>query len=218
MAQVAVIGLGRFGFHVARHAFLQGHQVLAISNDAASVQAIKDHCHRAVVVDATDRERLEALGVAESDVVVVSLGERIDASALIVLHLREMGAKRIIAKAGTPEHGRLLSLIGAHEIVYPEREVAERLARRLHDRNLTRFIPLGPDHAIEEIRLPDDFVGRSLAELRMENEYGVRVLAVLDSTCTKVVIDPDPKAPLEAGGRLFVLGTNHNLRALPGAG
>lgn len=216
MAQVAVIGLGRFGFHVARHAFLQGHQVLAVSNDADSVQEIKDHCHRAVVVDATDRERLEALGCADCDVVVVSLGERIDASAMIVLHLREMGARRIIAKAGTPEHGRLLALIGAHEIVYPEREVAERLARRLHDRNLTRFIPLGPDHAIEEILLPEAFVGRSLDGIRLHDEFRVRVLAVLEPT-GRIVIDPDRAAPLVAGSRLYVIGRNEDLRHLPGA-
>jgi len=215
VAQVAVIGLGRFGFHVARHAFLEGHQVLAVSNDAASVQEIKDHAHRAVVMDATDRERLEALGLAEFDVVVVSLGERIDASAVIVLHLREMGARRIVAKANTPEHGRLLELIGAHEIVYPERAVAERLARRLHDRNLADYIPLGPDYAIEEIAVPDALAGRSLAALRVRDDYGVHVLAVLDPVSGRVEIDPDPQAPLARGGHLFVLGRNHDLRRLP---
>lgn len=213
MAQVAVIGLGRFGFHVARQSFLQGHQVLAISNDAASVQAIKDHCHRAVVVDATDRERLEALGLAEFDVVVVSLGERIDASALIVLHLREMGVRRILAKAGTSEHGRLLALIGAHEVVYPEREAAERLARRLHDPDLTRFIPLGAEHAIEEIAMPASFFGHSLAELRLEKNYGVRVLALLEPA-GRVVLDPDADTTLGPGTRLCVVGTHADLRRL----
>jgi trk system potassium uptake protein TrkA len=217
VAHVAVIGLGRFGFHVARHAFLEGHEVLAVSNDPQSVQAIKEHSHRAVVVDATDRERLEALGLAEFDVVVVSLGERIDASAIIVLHLREMGARRIIAKANTPEHGRLLELIGAHEIVFPERAMAERLARRLHDRNLADFIPLGTEHALEEIAVPEEFAGRTLAELELPSTYDVQVLAVLGGDKPGVTVNPDPEAPLQRGGRLLVLGRNADLRRLPGA-
>jgi trk system potassium uptake protein TrkA len=217
VAQVAVIGLGRFGFHVAWHAYLEGHQVLAVSNDPQSVQAIKDHAHRAVVVDATDRERLEALGLAEFDVVVVSLGERIDASSIIVLHLREMGARRIIAKANTPEHGRLLELIGAHEIVFPERAMAERLARRLHDRNLADYIPLGPEHAIEEIDVPEPFAGRTLAELKLRNTYEVQVLAVIREGAGEFQVNPDPQAPLERGSRLLVLGRNADLRRLPGA-
>lgn len=217
MAQVAVIGLGRFGFHVARHAFLEGHQVLAISNDPHSVQEIKDSCDRAVVVDATDRERLEALGLADFDVVVVSLGERVDASAIIVLHLREMKVRRIIAKAGAREHGRLLELIGAHEVVYPEREMAQRLARRLRDRNLVDFVPLGGNHGIEEIELPAEWAGRTLADLRLRNVYGIQVLARVEPRTGNVVVNPDPGIPLAAGDRLVVLGTNADLARLPAA-
>lgn len=190
--------------------------MLAISNDPQSVQEIKDHCHRAVVLDATDRERLETLGLADFDVVVVSLGERIDASAMIVLHLREMGARRIVCKANTPEHGRLLSLIGAHEIVYPERAMAERLARRLHDRNLADYIPLGPEHAIEEVLVPAEFAGRSLAELQLRGTWGVQVLAVVGPD-GRVTVNPDPAAPLATESRLLVLGRNADLRRLPGA-
>ena len=218
MAQVAVIGLGRFGFHVARHAFLEGHQVLAISNDPEGVQQIRDHAHRALVLDATDRERLEALGLEDFDVVVVSLGERIDASSIILLHLREMGVRRIIAKANTPEHGRLLELIGADEIVFPERAAAERLARRLHNRNLVSFIPLGDEHAIEELVIPEAMSGRTLAELALEPSFAVQVLGLLDRASGRMSLRPDPKLPLAAGDRLFVLGRNADLRRLPGAG
>jgi trk system potassium uptake protein TrkA len=217
VAHVAVIGLGRFGFHVARNAFLEGHRVLALSNDPESVQEIKDFCDRAVVVDATDRERLEALGLSDFDVVVVSLGERVDASAIIVLHLREMKARRIIAKAGSSEHGRLLELIGAHEVVYPEREMAQRLARRLRDRNLVDFVPLGTNHGIEEIELPADWARRTLAELRLRNVYGIQVLARVEPLTGNVVVNPEPDIPLAVGDRLVVLGNNSDLRKLPAA-
>lgn len=217
MAQVAVIGLGRFGAHVARHAFLEGHQVLAVSNDPESVQEIKDSSHRAVVLDATDRDRLEALGLREFDVVVVSLGEKVDASAIIVLHLREMGVRRIIAKAGAREHGRLLELIGAHEVIYPEREVAQRLARRLRDRNLVDFVPLGINHGIEEIAVPSEWAGRGLSELELRSAHGVQVLAKVDGPTGNVTVNPDPAAPLRDSDRLLVLGTNADLKKLPAA-
>lgn len=218
MAQVAVIGLGRFGFHVARQAFLEGHQVLAISNDPEGVQQVRDHAHRAVVLDATDRERLEALGLQDFDVVVVSVGERIDASAIILLHLREMGVRRIVAKANTAEHGRLLELIGADEVVFPERAQAERLARRLHNRNLASFIPLGAEHAIEELVVPEEMTGRTLAELALERGYDIQVLARLDGANGKMALRPDPNLPLARGDRLLVLGRNADLRRLPGTG
>lgn len=169
------------------------------------------------MLDATDRERLEALGLADFDVVVVSLGERVDASAIIVLHLREMKVRRIIAKAGASEHGRLLELIGAHEVVYPEREMAKRLARRLRDRNLVDFVPLGSNHGIEEIELPSEWAGRTLAELRLRNVRGVQVLARVEPLSGNVVVNPDPDIPLAAGDRLVVLGDNVALARLPPA-
>ena len=131
MAQVAVIGLGLFGLHVARQLHLAGHEVLAIDSDAANVQQIRDFSSRAVVLDAREKERLDALGIRDFDVVVVSLGERIDASVLVTLHLKELGVKRLIAKAGSEDHGKLLELIGVDEVVFPEREAATRLAHRI---------------------------------------------------------------------------------------
>ena len=131
MANVAVIGLGKFGFHVAKQLDRLGHDVLAIDIDPANVQRIKDFSSRAVVLDALDKERLDALGITDFETVVVSLGERIDASALITLHLKEIGIKHVVAKAGSEDHAKLLKLIGADEIIQPECEVAEMLARRI---------------------------------------------------------------------------------------
>lgn len=214
MAQIAVIGLGRFGFHVARQSFLEGHEVLAIGIEAEAVQAMREHSSRAVCLDATERDKLEALGLRDFDVVVVSVGERVDASAIIVLHLRELGVKRIIAKAGSPEHGRLLRLIGAHEVLFPEREVAERLARRLRHQNLLDFVPLGDDHAIENVAAPPALVGRTLRESDLRRRLGVQVLAVITSETGKTEVNPSPDRPIAAGDELVVLGTHEVLERL----
>lgn len=214
MAQVAVIGLGRFGFHVARHAFAEGHEVLAISIDPDSVQAIKDESHRAVVLDATDRAGLEALGIEEFDVVVVSLGERIDASAIIVLHLKELGVRRIVAKANTSEHGRLLELIGAHEIVYPEREMAQRLVRRFRERHLLESVPLGANHRIAEIDVAPEWIGKSLEELDLRDRHGVQVLATIDAETERIQAIPASDTRLRAADRLLVLGSDPDLEKL----
>ena len=147
MAQVAVIGLGRFGFHAAKLLHEAGHEVLAIDIEPAVVQRIRDFSSQAMVLDARDKERLRALSIRDFDVVVLSLGERVDASALVALHLKEIGGPRLIAKAGSEDHAKLLELIGVDEIIFPERQAAERLAHRLSNANLLDFIPLGESTA-----------------------------------------------------------------------
>lgn len=214
MAQIVVIGLGRFGSHVARTLHRSGDEVLAIDSDPEQVERIKNDCSRAIVLDARDKERLDALGVADFDVAVVSLGELIDVSALIALRLKELGVPRIVTKAGSEDHGKLLSLIGVEQVVYPEQEAAERLARRLHDPNLMDFIPLGDVYSIEEIATPDDFVGKSLAELRLRNRFGVQVLGIRDALTDRLELNPGPQVQLKPSDALLILGRNDELRRL----
>ena len=215
MARIAVIGLGRFGSHVAREAFEQGHEVLAIGIDAANVQELRDHATRAVVADARDRARLEALRLGEDyDAVVVSLGENVEASALIVLHLRELGARRIIAKAGSNDHGKLLALIGAHEVLFPERESARRLAMRLSARHLVEYLPLGGEHGIEELAAPATFVGRTLAELRLPTTYGAQVVAVRHRPTDRLTVNPGADYVVADDDLLLVLARNTDLQRL----
>jgi trk system potassium uptake protein len=211
MSQIAVIGLGRFGFHVARSLYHAGEEVLAIDRDELQVRRIKDHCTRAVVLDGRDKERLEALGLATFDVAVVSLGEQVEASALVTLHLRELGVRRIYTKAGSEDHGKLLSLIGAHEVLFPEQESAERLARRLHQPNLLDFIPLGEDHSIEEIATPSAYAGQSLEELDLPGKHRVQVLGVRDALSGRIVLNPGAGWRLKPSEALLVLGPNHEL-------
>ena len=214
MSQVAIIGLGRFGFHVAKQLHAAGHDVLAIDISEANVQEVKDFASRAVVLDARDQERLDALGIRDMDVVVVSLGERIDSSALVALHLKEAGVRRIVTKAGSTDHAKLLELIGVDEIVFPEREAAERLAHRLASANVLDHLPLGDDHAIHEIAPPQSFAGRTLEELELRKRFGIQVLGIRDVLAQEVSLNPDPGFRIKESDVLIVLGHNRDLDRL----
>ncbi len=214
MAQVAVIGLGRFGFHVAKQLHQARHDVLAIDVDPHHVQEIRDFSSRAVVLDARDKSRLEALGIRDFDVVVVSLGERVDASALVALHLKELGVRRIITKAGSEDHGKLLELIGVHEVVFPEREAAERLAHRVTSPNVIDYIPLGEDYGIHEIAPPDSFSGKSLKQLNLRNQLGIQVLAVRDALTQDLKVNPAASFVILPSHALIVLSRDKDLARL----
>lgn len=214
MAQVAVIGLGKFGFHVAKHLHEAGHEVLAIDIDVNNVNQIADFSSRAVVLDARDKERLEALGIRDFDVVIVSLGERVDVSALVSLHLRELGVRRLITKAGSDDHRKLLELIGVDQVVFPEREVAEHLARRLSSPNLLEFFTLGDDYSLHEIAPPDSFLGKSLRALDLPNQFGIQVLAVRDALTQDLRFAPGADFVVKESDSLLVLGRNSDLAKL----
>ena len=214
MAQVAVIGLGRFGFHIARRLHLAGHEVLAIDSEAEHVQQIREFSSRAVVLDARDKRRMEALGIRDFDVVVVSLGERVDVSAMVALHLKELGVKRIITKAGSEDHGKLLELIGVHEVVFPEREVAELLAHRITSPNVIDYIPLGEGSGIHEVNPPESFAGKSLAELRLRNRFKIQVLAIRDTRTEEVHVNPGAEVVVQPTDILLVLGRDEDLARL----
>ncbi|MCG6921154.1 MAG: TrkA family potassium uptake protein [Acidobacteriota bacterium] len=214
MAQVAVIGLGRFGFHAASLFHEAGHEVLAIDIDPGRVQRIRDHSTQAVVLDAREVEPLGALSIPDFDAVILSLGTRVDASALVTLHLKDLGVRRLIVKATSADHARLLEKIGASEIVFPERDAAERLVRRLSDVNLIDFIPLGEDHSLRQVTAPRRFLGKSLVELRLRNRFGLQVVGIRHGEKATVRVNPGPETVLQEGDVLFVLGRDGDLDRL----
>ena len=215
-SQIAVIGLGRFGSHTVAALYESGHDVLAIDKDPSAIQQARNNATQAVVVDARDKERLRALGLKDFDTVVMSLGESIEASALVALHLRDIGVKRVIAKAGSVDHARLLEMLGVHEIVFPERQAAERLAQRLRYANLLDYIPLSGNHSIQEITPPTSFVDQTLQELRLRNRFKVQVLAIRDARTDELEVNPVAGYRIRDTDILIVLGENSDLDRLIG--
>ena len=174
----AVIGLGRFGYSVAESLVQKGCEVLAIDLEEAKIQAISDSATFAVQCDATDERALKAVSTQNVDVAVVSIGENIEASILIVQTLSEMGITSIIAKAVTNAHGKILSNLGVTEVIYPERDAAIRLAHRLVSPKVLDYLELAPGYSVEEVAVPDRFSGMSIEETKIRELHNLNIIGI----------------------------------------
>jgi trk system potassium uptake protein TrkA len=209
MGRYAVIGLGKFGATVARSLFERGHEVVAIDRDRGRVQEIRDSSTQAIEANCTDQDTLRALGLQDADAVVVSLGEQMDASILVTLYLRELGLKQIVVKAISEDHGKVLHLIGATEIVHPERDTARRVARGLGLRSIVEYLPLAADSSLVEVHVPATFVGKTLAELEIRKRYQVLVVAIKRGEGLVIATGGDER--LQAGDVLVLVGRDRDL-------
>jgi len=212
MARFAVIGLGKFGAHVARALYERGHEVIGVDNDRERVQDLRDHCTRALATDCTDPQALRELGLEECDAVIVSMGERMDASILVTLYLREIGVRRIVAKAVSFDHGKILGLIGATEVVHPERDTAMRLAVALGSRSILEYLPLGVGFSLVELATPPSFIGRTLGELEIRKQYHIQVVAVKSGD--RLELAPGAGFKIAEGDILLVVGRDTDLDAI----
>lgn len=174
----AVIGLGRFGYNVAETLVKKGCEVLAIDKEEDKIQAISDIATFAVQCDATDERALQAVSTQNVDVAVVSIGENIEASILIVQTLKEMGVKSIIAKAVAPIQGKILTNLGVTEVIYPERDAALRLAHRLVSPKVLEYLELAPGYSIEEMTVPERLAGQSLKEAKIRETHHLNVIGI----------------------------------------
>ncbi|GAA3758008.1 potassium channel family protein [Micromonospora maritima] len=172
---VAVIGLGRFGCHLAGSLARLDHEVLAVDRDPERVQRWSGELDRVVQADATEETVLRQLGMADFSRVVVAIGASVEASVLTVLALTELGVPQIWARATSEKHAKILHSVGAHHVVFPEAETGERVAHLIVSRMLD-FIEFGDDFAIAKVRVPPPLVGRSLRELAPQDRYGVMVV------------------------------------------
>lgn len=214
MALFAVIGLGAFGSNVVKTLYTRGQRVIAVDNNKEVVQAIKDYAHKAVLADATEMETLEALDLGQVDAAVVSLGQKIDSSILVVLHLKELGAQTIYAKALNEDHGKILEKIGATEVIHPEKEVAVRLGRKLAARNVVDYLPFTEGYSIVELAPPREFIGKTLRELRIRNRFGVQVIAVKELIPERVSLVPSPEFVVKDSDILILMGADADLDAM----
>ncbi len=214
MKQFAVIGMSSFGYYLCKNLAEKGHQVMAIDRDQAKVESVRDSVERAVVADAADKETLSKLGVADMDVVIVCLGEHIDASILTTLHLKELGAKEILVKAMTEDHGKVLHMIGANAVVFPERDMAERVAMSLSSSNVLDQISLAAGHSIVELAPPSEFLGKTLGELDLPKKFGVMVLVIKELVPENVVSMPSSTYRIKDSDILVVTGKDSALKKL----
>lgn len=200
MKQFVVIGLGRFGYHLATSLYKLGNQVLAIDNNKSKIENIKDNVTEAVIADAKDMKVLSEFIDKDFDTVIVATATDIEMSVLSVLYLKDLGVKFIIAKAKNDDHGKILKSLGVQEIIYPEKDSAARLAESLNMSNLIAHIPLAPEYSIVELAAPEKFFGKTLNELDLRKKYQVNVIGIKDVLLDDINVNPLPTdvIPVEA--------------------
>jgi len=202
----AVIGLGNFGSTVAGELKDLKCRVTAVDNDKATVQALVEKVDLAVLGDATDVRFLGNLEVDQFDCCIVSTGEDSHASILIVLHLRELGAKKIVVKANTHDHAKILQRVGATDTVIPEEQMAVRVAHSLAESNLIDYLPLTTDFCVAELAPPEKFVDQSLKDLRLPAKHAVQVIATKDRNTGEFNFVPGGDYRIKGGDLLVILG------------
>ena len=214
MRKIAVVGMSSFGFFLCRALTDRKLSVMAIDSNEARIDDVKPFVEKAIIADATDKEVLENLGIAEADVVVVSLGERIDASILVTYYLRELGVKEIYAKAISEDHGKILNVIGASEVIFPEKDMAERLANRLERSSILEYFEIAEGYSIIEWAPPESFVNKTLAELDLTNKYNVQVIMVKEVVPERVTVVPRATQLIKDSDGLVLLGRDEDLERL----
>jgi trk system potassium uptake protein TrkA len=205
--------MSSFGSFLARALSREGLEVMAVDLDGEKIEKIKEEVHKAVIADGTDKAVLSRLGLTDMDGVVVSLGE-MESSILATLHLKELKIRRIIVKALSEEHGRILEMVGATSVVFPEKDIAERLARTLSHENVLDYIPLIEGYSITEIAAPVSFIGKSLAELNLRAQYGVMVVVVKEMVPYKLVPVPHGNYVIKDSDVLVLMGADKDLKRL----
>lgn len=176
--QFIVVGLGRFGTAIAETLCQDGAEVLGVDRRMDVVEDLRDTLTHTVQMDAMDRDALSALGIPDFDVAFVTMGSDIRASGTIVMSLKELGAKQVIAKAQDEFHGRMLEKLGADRVLFPERDMGRRVAHNLVSGDIIDFLELSNEYSMAEIRPKPEWVGKTLMELNMRSKLGINVVAI----------------------------------------
>jgi trk system potassium uptake protein TrkA len=203
--QFAVIGLGRFGGSLIKELVAMGHEVLAIDTDEEKIEDYVDIATHAVQADSTDEAVLRKLGITNFDVVVVSIGNNLQANILTAITLKEIGVKKVIAKARTALHGKVLEKIGTDMVIYPERDMAIKLAHSFVH-NIMNQIDLSSEYSIVEILAPAEFVNKSLRQMDLRTKKNIAVIAIKHDE--EISLPPDPDQIIKARDILVIAGEN----------
>lgn len=211
MKQVCVIGLGQFGTHLARKLVHYGCEVLAVDQDDARIEPVRDDVHRAVIGDARSQAMLESVISDSLDEAFISMGDHIESSILCALNLRKLGVKRIVSTAVNDDHAAILTAVGANAVIFPERETAERAARRIANPGLRDMFSLEEDYRIMELTAPGRMHGRSLGDINLRASFDVLVLAVREPQSAHWKFLPSADSVIHPQELLMVLGRELDL-------
>jgi trk system potassium uptake protein TrkA len=214
MRRVVVIGLGIFGFNIAKDLYENGIEVIAIDKNKEVIQKIRDFSTKAVLADGTDKEVIDSIGMQEDDVAIISFGEDLAASTLITLHLKEMKVKHIIVKAPNEDHKHVLEKVGATEVIIPEKAMADKVAKSLISPNVLDYIPLSEDYTVCEMVPPTGFMGKSIGELHLRSKYHIEVIAVREILPDRLTMVPRADFVVKDSDVLVVIGKEGDIQKI----
>lgn len=206
-----IVGLGRFGTALAKELGKAGADLLVIDHNEEKVRELREYTDNAIVVKSLDKKSLEETGIQNCDVAVVCIGEHMESSILTTLNLVDLGIPKVISKATSIEHGEILRRLGA-EVVYPERDMAVRLAKRLEISRLLDFIQLSEKVNITKFLAPDKFVGKTVQEVNLRARFGMNIIAIVNGPDVIETVSPD--YVFRAGDAMIVSGSQENVLRL----
>lgn len=206
--QFVVLGLGIFGSTLVKTLSQYGREVIAIDKNPENVQRVADFATKAVIGDVTDFQFLSDLGLDDMDVGIVAIGDRLEDSILATMNLKELGVPYVIVKAKNKRFKVVLEKIGADYVVRPEKEMGERVAKKLVSRNIIDLIDIDDDYSIVEIAAPAKWVGKTLKALELRTNYGINVLGIRKNPKEHLSISPDAFYTIETNDQLLVIADN----------
>ncbi|MCR5526585.1 MAG: TrkA family potassium uptake protein [Lachnospiraceae bacterium] len=210
MKTVLLIGLGRFGRHAAIRLHELGHQVMAVDVEEERVQEITPYVTNALIGDSTRKDFLVSLGIRDFDMCIVAIGDNFQSSLETTSLLKELGAKKVISRACRDVHAKFLLRNGADHVVYPEKQVAEWTAERYSSDLMLDYFSMGEGYSIMEIKVPAEWIGRSISELDVRKKYHINILAIRNDGKLDMQVVPD--LVLDGNDTLLVLGKDKEIQ------
>ncbi len=212
MKQYVVIGCGKFGSSLARALYELDNEVLAVDINGEKIDEIMDYVTHGVEADVTDERVLEELGISNADVVIVAIGSNFQASVMATLVSKELGVKKILAKASDENHGKVLKRLGADRIIYPEEDMAKRVAHNLASSNILDFINISSEYSLVEVKHMRAWTGKTLEDINIHKKYGVTVLAIKSGKDLK--ISPKSSELINDGDILVIVGRADDVKKI----
>lgn len=210
MKSFLLIGLGRFGRHIAVKLNELGHEIMAVDQSEERINSIMPYVTNAQIGDSTNEDFMHSLGVTNYDVCIVAIGDNFQSSLETTSLLKEMGAKLVVARATRDVHEKFLLRNGADKVVYPEKQLGKWTAIRYSSDRIFDYIDLGKDYSIFEVAVPDSWADKSIFEINARQLYNINILAIKKDD--KMILATDSKFVLDKDATMLVLGTTANIQ------
>ena len=210
MKNVLLIGLGRLGRHMAENLFEMGHQVMAVDNVEDRVNVVLPYVTTAIIGDTTNEDFLRSLGVSNFDVCIVAIGSDFQSSLETTSLLKELGAKKVVARASRDTQAKFLIKNGADEIIYPEKQLAKWAAIRYTANHVLDYIELDSENSIFEVEVPTAWIGKTISQIDIRRKYGINILGIKQNGIMDVMVKPD--TALTEKDTLMVIGDNSSIK------